>query len=121
MVHTENAGDTGWLGALSDARISRALRAIHDEPSRRWTVADLASVARMSRSSFAERFSALVNEAPLSCQSRWRLALALNLLRRPNARVGEVARRVGYDSDAAFGRAFKAQYGVSPIHAAKVS
>ena len=117
-AQTERAGDVGWLGALSDPRISRALKAVHEEPFRRWTVADLAAVAGMSRSSFAERFAGLVKETPLSYQSRWRLTLALNLLRRPNARVSDVARQIGYDSDAAFSRAFKAQFGVAPVHAA---
>jgi AraC-like DNA-binding protein len=120
-VHTEKAGDTGWLGALADPRISRALKAIHDEPFRRWTVADLAQIAGMSRSSFAERFAGLVKQAPLSYQSRWRLTLAQGLLRRPNARVSDVARQVGYDSDAAFSRAFKAQFGMSPVHATDAS
>lgn len=116
-AQAERAGDVGWLGALVDARISRALQAIHDEPFRRWTVADLADIAGMSRSSFAERFSALVKEPPLSYQSRWRLTLAFDLLRHREARVSDIARQVGYDSDAAFSRAFKAQFGVAPVHA----
>ncbi len=116
-AQTEKAGDTGWLGALADARISRALKAIHDAPFRRWSVADLAHVAGMSRSSFAERFSALVKEPPLSYQSRWRLTLAHALLRKGESRVSDVARQVGYDSDAAFSRAFKAQFGMAPIQA----
>jgi AraC-like DNA-binding protein len=116
-VQTEKAGDTGWLGALADARISRALKAIHDEPFRRWSVADLANVAGMSRSSFAERFSALVKEPPLSYQSRWRLALAHTLLRKADARVSDVARQVGYESEAAFSRAFKSEFGMAPVRA----
>jgi AraC-like DNA-binding protein len=114
-AQTKNASDTGWLGALADPRISRALKAIHDEPFRKWTVADLASAVGMSRSGFAERFSALVKEAPLSYQNRWRLTLAHGLLRQANARVSDVARQVGYDSDAAFSRAFKAQFGIPPV------
>lgn len=116
-VQMEKASDTGWLGALADPRISRALKAIHDEPFRRWSVVELAHVAGMSRSSFAERFSALVKEAPLSYQSRWRLTLALGMLRHADSRVSDVARQVGYDSDAAFSRAFKAQFGIAPVHA----
>ena len=116
-AQTEKAGDTGWLGALADARISRALKAIHDEPFRRWSVAELAHVAGMSRSSFAERFSTLVKEPPLSYQSRWRLTLAHTLLRQGDVRVSDVARQVGYDSEAAFSRAFKAQFGLAPIRA----
>ena len=114
-AQTEKAGDTGWLGALADARISRALKAVHDEPFRRWSVAELAHVAGMSRSSFAERFSTLVKEPPLSYQSRWRLTLAHTLLRQGDVRVSDVARKVGYDSEAAFSRAFKAQFGLAPI------
>lgn len=114
-AQTRNVDDTGWLGALADPRISRALKAIHDEPFRKWSVADLAGAVGMSRSSFAERFSSLVKEGPLSYHNRWRLTLAHGLLGQANARVGEVARRVGYDSEAAFSRAFKAQFGVPPV------
>lgn len=113
-VSTAPAEQTGWLGALADARVSRALTAIHGEPFRRWTVAELASIAGMSRSSFAERFSSLVGTAPLHYQTRYRLILARDFLRQPNARVSDVARRVGYDSDAAFSRGFKAQFGIAP-------
>ncbi len=114
-AQTKNPGDTGWVGALADPRISRALKTIHDEPFRRWSVADLASSVGMSRSAFAERFSFLVKEAPLSYQSRWRLTLAHGMLRQANARVSDVGRQVGYESEAAFSRAFKAQFGVPPV------
>lgn len=114
-AQTRDANDVGWLGALADPRISRALKTIHDEPFRKWTVADLASAVGMSRSGFAERFTALVKEAPLSYQTRWRLTLAHGLMRQANARVSDVARKIGYDSEAAFSRAFKAQFGVPPI------
>ena len=114
-AQTRNMSDSGWLGALGDPRISRALKAIHDEPFRRWRVADLAGLVGMSRSSFAERFSSLVKEGPLAYHNRWRLTLAHGLLRQANARVGDVARRIGYESEAAFSRAFKAQFGVPPV------
>ena len=114
-AQTKNASDTGWLGALADPRISRSLKAIHDDPFRKWSVADLASAVGMSRSGFAEKFSALVKEGPLSYQNRWRLTLAHGLLRQSNARVSDVARQVGYDSDAAFSRAFNAQFGIPPV------
>lgn len=113
----EETRGSGWLGALGDARISRALTAIHDDPFRRWSVAELAGIAGMSRSSFAERFGLLVGEAPLHYQNRWRLTLAVDLLQQPDARVGDVARRIGYDSDAAFSRAFKAMFGYAPVEA----
>ncbi len=106
--------DKGWLAALADARISRALKVFHDEPFLRRTVAELAGMAGMSRSNFAERFSTLVGAGPLHYQTRWRLLLASDMLRRSDILVSEVARRVGYGSDAAFSRAFKAQFGMPP-------
>jgi AraC-like DNA-binding protein len=116
-VRTAPPENRGWLGALADQRISRALKAIHDEPLRRRTVAELAAIAGMSRSSFAERFAALIGAPPLHYQARWRLLLANELLKRRDTRVSEVARHVGYESDAAFSRAFKAQFGVAPVMA----
>lgn len=114
-VRTAPPENRGWLGALADIRISRALKAIHDEPFRQRTVAELAGIAGMSRSSFAERFASLIGAPPLHYQTRWRLLLANEMLRRPDTRVSEVARRIGYDSDAAFSRAFKAQFGYAPV------
>lgn len=116
-VRTAPPEKRGWLGALADVRISRALKAIHDEPFRRRTVAELAGIAGMSRSSFAERFATLIGAAPLHYQTRWRLLLANEMLKGPETRVSDVGRRVGYDSDAAFSRAFKAQFGYPPAQA----
>jgi AraC-like DNA-binding protein len=116
-VHTAPPEEKGWLAALADARISRALKAIHDEPFRRRTVAELAAMAGMSRSNFAERFSTLVGAGPLHYQTRWRLLLASDMLKRSDTRVSDVARRIGYDSEAAFSRAFKAQFGIPPVMA----
>ncbi|AYG61300.1 AraC family transcriptional regulator [Rhizobium jaguaris] len=114
-VRTAPPEEKGWLAALADARISRALKTIHDEPFRRRSVADLAATAGMSRSNFAERFSTLVGAGPLHYQTRWRLLLASDMLRRSDILVSEVARRVGYESEAAFSRAFKAQFGIPPM------
>jgi AraC-like DNA-binding protein len=77
-------------------------------------VAELAGIAGMSRSSFADRFASLIGAAPLHYQTRWKLLLANEMLKRADTRVSDVARRVGYDSDAAFSRAFKAQFGLAP-------
>lgn len=114
-IRTASPQVSGWLGALADSRISRAVKAIHDEPFRRWTVGELAALAGMSRSSFASRFSALVGAAPLHYQTRWRLILAKDLLQRSDMRVSDVARRIGYESDAAFSRAFKKQFSAPPV------
>lgn len=119
-VRTSPPENRGWLGALADARISRALKAIHDEPFRQRTVAELAGLAGMSRSSFADRFATLIGAAPLHYQTRWRLLLANEMLKRADTRVSDVARRIGYDSDAAFSRAFKAQFGHPPAMARRV-
>lgn len=104
----------GWIGALADARVSRAVAQIHRDPARNWSVEGLASVAGMSRSRFAELFLATVGEPPLRYLHRWRLAMAFDLLRRSNLPVGEIAHAIGYASEAAFSRAYKIMFGTTP-------
>jgi AraC-like DNA-binding protein len=111
------ANRMGWLGGLGEERIGRVLSAMHADPFRRWTVQSLAEVARMSRSIFAERFTAAVGEPPLRYLSRWRLTIAADLLRSGGLKVTEAAYRSGYASDAAFSRAFKAHFGYAPSEA----
>jgi AraC-like DNA-binding protein len=84
------------------------------DPFHRWTVKSLAQIATMSRSIFAERFTAAVGEPPLRYLSRWRLTIAADLLRSGGLKVTEAAYRSGYASDAAFSRAFKAHFGYAP-------
>jgi AraC-like DNA-binding protein len=105
---------SGWLGGLSDARIARSLKAIHEEPMQRWSIDALAGNAGMSRSSFCERFTALVGRSPLRYQNEWRLRLAREMLAKRDARVGEIGLRIGYESEAAFSRAYKEFFGHSP-------
>jgi AraC-like DNA-binding protein len=105
---------SGWLGGLSDERIARTLKAIHETPGQRWSIEALAGIAGMSRSSFCERFTVLVGRAPLRYQNEWRLTLARDLLSRPQARVGEIGLSIGYETEAAFSRAYKAFFGHSP-------
>jgi len=107
----------GWLGGLGEERIGRVLSAMHADPFRRWTVESLATIAAMSRSIFAERFTAAVGESPLRYLSRWRLTIASDQLRSGGLKVTEVAHRSGYASDAAFSRAFKAHFGYAPSEA----
>jgi len=107
-------GANGWIGGLADPRIERALSAIHADPHRPWTLEQLAAAAAMSRSAFAARFLACTGEPPLRYLKNWRLHLARDLLRIEGARVNVVARTIGYDSDAAFSRAYKARFGVPP-------
>lgn len=103
-----------WLGGLAEERIGKALSAIHADPYRPWQVRDLADIAAMSRSLFAERFTARVGEAPLHYVKRWKLTLAADMLASGGMRVTQVAQRTGYTSDAAFSRAFKTQFGHPP-------
>ncbi len=105
---------SGWLGGLSDERIARALKAIHEKPGEQWRIDALAAIAGMSRSSFCERFNALVGRSPLRYQNEWRLTLAKTMLSRHGNRIGEVGFTVGYESEASFSRAYKAYFGRSP-------
>jgi len=105
---------TGWLGALADVRLGRTLTALHADPIRAWTVGDMATVAGMSRSSFAERFTQAVGEAPLQYLTGWRMMLAAEGLRRDGLSIAQTARRCGYGSEAGFSRAFKAHFGYPP-------
>jgi AraC family transcriptional regulator, alkane utilization regulator len=108
----ENKG--GWLGALKDKQIGAALSLMHREPNRDWSVAALAAEVAMSRSKFAEKFKSLVGETPLAYLTRWRMRLAASFLSDPNLSIGEIAGRVGYESEPSFSQAFKRQYGVPP-------
>jgi AraC-like DNA-binding protein len=108
----ESAG--GWVAALSDPSVSRALSLMHRHPERPWTVESLGRAVGMSRSVFAERFAAVVGEPPLSYLGRWRMHRARALLREPSARMGRIARMLGYGSEAAFSTAFKRWTGMAP-------
>ena len=105
---------TGWAAVLGDPGISAALRAMHDDPSRPWTVEELGRAAGLSRAAFARRFTALVGRPPLAYLTWWRLTLAARLLRESDAPLAAVAARVGYGSEYAFANAFKREYGIAP-------
>ena len=113
-IESDPAAQTGWLGALQDHQIGRAITLIHRDPARAWTVAALAEELAMSRSAFAARFTQLVDEPAMHYIARWRMNLALSALQEERATVGELADRLGYQSEAAFSRAFKRIIGVSP-------
>jgi AraC-like DNA-binding protein len=103
-----------WFRAHEDPVVGRALRLLHHEPARPWTVATLAADAGVSRAALARRFTELVGEPPMSFLTGWRIALAADLLREPGATVASVARQVGYGSPFALSTAFKRLRGVSP-------
>jgi AraC-like DNA-binding protein len=113
-METDPGARSGWLGAMQDAQVGRAISLIHRDPARGWTVAALAEEVAMSRSAFAARFTELVGEPAMTYVARWRMHLALSALREEGATVGELADRLGYQSEAAFSRAFKRILGVSP-------
>jgi AraC-like DNA-binding protein len=113
-LETDPAARTGWLGALQDEQIGRAIALIHRDPARNWTVASLADELAMSRSAFAARFTELVDEPAMQYVTRWRMQVAVSALRNDGATVGELASRLGYRSEAAFARAFKRVIGVPP-------
>ncbi|HKT64155.1 AraC family transcriptional regulator [Burkholderia sp. 22313] len=112
---TEGATGHGWLSGAIDGRINPAMSAIHADPGRAWTVNDLAELSNLSRSAFADRFQRVVGQAPLGYLTTWRLDRAAELLRYSRAPVSDIANRVGYTSEAAFSRAFRGRYEMSPM------
>jgi AraC-like DNA-binding protein len=113
-LETAPAARTGWLGALQDQQIGRALALIHRDPARPWTVASLANELALSRSAFAARFTELVNEPVMQYVTRWRMQIAKSALETDGSTVAELADRLGYRSEAAFARAFKRVIGAPP-------
>ncbi|SEP09332.1 AraC-type DNA-binding protein [Luteibacter sp. UNC138MFCol5.1] len=111
----------GLLRGLADARLGIAIRHMHENPTRAWTVVQLAKEAALSRSSFFERFSREVGVAPMEYLLAWRMGLAKQLLRRGGGTVAEVAERVGYSSASTFSVAFARHVGMPPMRFARVS
>ena len=107
-------GQGGWLAGLQDPQIGRVLSLMHALPDRSWTVSELAKEAGMSRAAIANRFVELVGQSPIQYLAAWRMHLARNLLRESTLRIGEIAGRVGYDSEPAFNRAFRRLVGSPP-------
>lgn len=105
---------TGWIAALRDRHVGRALARIHADTAHGWTIAELAAESNLSRSAFAERFSTLVGTPPAGYLAAWRLDQARAELQRTDLPVSEISARVGYHSDAAFSRAFKRHHGMTP-------
>jgi len=107
-------GSGGWLGAVGDRYVGRTLALLHEKPAFRWTVDGLARRVGLSRSALGERFNTLVGAPPMQYLTRWRIALAASKLRQSSASIVQVATDVGYESEAAFNRAFKREYGIPP-------
>ena len=111
---TAPAVDRGWIGALRDPLLAPALARLHAEPQRRWTVADLAAAASVSRSVLDERFRQVLGRSPIRYLTDWRMHIAEDLLRSTDRTVAAIAHQVGYDSEEAFSRAFKRNHGLAP-------
>lgn len=105
----------GWLRALTDDRIVRALRLIHENPKRGWTLAELAKAAGMSRTRFAVHFADVAGISPIGYLAEWRMRLAQRMLRDGDA-IAEIAESLGYASESAFSNAFKRIIGLAPRH-----
>ncbi|CAA0118213.1 RCS-specific HTH-type transcriptional activator RclR [BD1-7 clade bacterium] len=113
-LETADEAQQGWLAALRDKYIGTALAAIHRQPDKNWTVSLLAKEVGMSRSGFSARFSELVGNSPKSYLTRWRMQIARSQLQQQSVPLAVLAETLGYNSEAAFSRAFKREMGVSP-------
>jgi AraC-like DNA-binding protein len=108
------AEETGWLAGTRDTSVGRALALLHERPEAPWTLESLAAEAAMSRSTLHERFVHFIGQPPMQYLTQWRMQVAARRLRDTPAKVIEIALAVGYESEAAFSRAFKREVGVSP-------
>ena len=113
-MNEQSAGRTGWLAGVGDRIVGGALKALHARPAHPWTLEELARAAGTSRSVLAERFQQLVGSSPMQYLTQWRMMLAANLLSRSNAPLARIAEDVGYQTDTAFSRAFRREYGAPP-------
>ncbi|GAA4351026.1 AraC family transcriptional regulator [Variovorax defluvii] len=113
-MNEQDEGRTGWLAGMGDRIVGSALTALHGNPAQAWTLEELARTAGTSRSVLAERFQQLVGSAPMQYLTQWRMLLAANLLSRSNAPLARIAEDVGYQTDTAFSRAFRREFGCPP-------
>jgi AraC-like DNA-binding protein len=107
-------GQTGWLAGLRDDYVARALALLHGDVSRSWTVDELGRHIGLSRSALADRFTQLIGVAPMRYLANWRMQVAAQELLSRNTSLAQIANRVGYESEAAFSRAFKKAFGSAP-------
>jgi AraC-like DNA-binding protein len=105
---------TGWLAGLRDRFVGRALALMHENPASDWSIDELGNQVGLSRSALHERFVELIGQPPMQYLAQWRMQLASKMLRESQASVLSIALRIGYDSEAAFGRAFKRIVGMPP-------
>ena len=113
-MNEQSSGRTGWLAGVADRIVGAALAALHKRPAHAWTLDELAKESGTSRSVLAERFQQMVGTSPMQYLTQWRMLLAANLLSRSNAPLARIAEDVGYQTDTAFIRAFRREYGAPP-------
>ena len=113
-MNEQGEGRTGWLAGVGDRVVGAALNSIHQRPAHAWTLEDLARTSGTSRSVLAERFQQLVGSSPMQYLTQWRMLLATNLLCRSNAPLARIAEDIGYQTDTAFSRAFRREFGMPP-------
>ena len=113
-IASESGRKQGWLRAIFDPQIGGALNAVHERVNTKWTVETMAEAAGMSRSGFAARFKELLGQTPLEYVTEWRMQKAMQLLELRDKKIIEIAQLVGYESDAAFSKAFRRVVGASP-------
>jgi len=106
----------GWLAGLRDSSVGRALRLMHGDCARHWTLAELAREAGLSRTVLSERFTALLGMPPMTYLANWRMQRAASLISAGGSTLAQIADEVGYESEASFSRAFKRMTGLSPTH-----
>lgn len=114
LYSEQNTGDAGWLAAINDPVVGRALALLHAEPARHWSVEELACRAATSRSVLDERFRKRLGQSPMRYLAEWRIQLAAGLMKDSSVKLAAVAERVGYGSEEAFSRAFQRHLGTSP-------
>jgi AraC-like DNA-binding protein len=107
-------GQTGWLAGLRDPYVARALARLHHDVTRRWTLDDLGREVGLSRSALADRFIRLIGTPPMHYLAAWRMQLASQKLRNTSTSIAQIAESIGYDTEAAFSRAFKKAFGTAP-------
>jgi len=114
-LETKTEHHRGLLGALAEPKLARAIGAMHAEPARQWRITDLAELANMSRTTFAERFHQTVGVPPFDYLTKWRMRLAADRLHRTLESINRIGFTVGYSSEAAFSTAFRRVIGCSPL------
>jgi len=115
-IYMQQENRSGWLAGVGDRIVGAALTALHKNPAQAWTLEDLARTAGTSRSVLAERFQQLVGSSPMQYLTQWRMLLAANALRNSNAPLARIAEGVGYQTDTAFIRAFRREFGAPPAN-----